>query len=518
MAPITKALGSQNTTIIKNAEVPVIPNDSIGVVADKPVVNVGTGHGVTDGMSSPVKAPVVSPANDYDILSENLQRPVVPLPKLLSALGESQQGQALLNGYMNKFQEKTSLKIPDKLRAEILKNPASLTKLFERKPSELKAALVGLNEMFKSGKVSAPAPAANLIAGSTFDLGGINALTIERPKSEMKQLLPGLYQGDLPSTASDGEVKQNRVMAEVFDRLAHNSVAEAKDKLSVTINGKQCDTVDALLNELKADGYSIDVVYQSRIANFADFKTPAPGSPPENPVWLDVPAPVMAKTGITDGHGNEAIVPMSHSEMIISLKPGPDSKLKVPAQIKFFQGISGTGFFPANVWAEPEWCGRKETAHIDGAKPEQHDTAFKAISLAGTQTEIIATAAKKRGLKNDGYGVTGGVCNDSVADNLVALNKLAKTNFTPTQYPLFMSDSQVRPTVRELIAKGTTDNLVALQSAIHDLPSDVRATKTTAQRAKDSLPWAEGKAPFAVANRAAEILSGKPAVQDGVIP
>ena len=54
---------------------------------------------------------------------------------------------------------------------------------------------------------------------------------------------------------------------------------------------------------------------------------------------------------------NESIVPSAHSEMVVSLRAGPNTRgPKLDADLKYYQGVSGTGFFPVGSFAAPKWC------------------------------------------------------------------------------------------------------------------------------------------------------------------
>lgn len=266
----------------------------------------------------------------------------VPLPTVLSMMGASPQGQAALNKVLDGFKAKTGVDVPPELRAAVLSNPAALTKALELTPGQLSGGIVALNSAYQAGKIKEGEHAKPFLP-QHFELSGIDGVSVARPKSELKELAPGLFQGDLPSATSDAQVKRNQVMAEVFGRLSNNTSLPDDQKFSVTHNGKQFTKLDDFAKALQADGYEVNVSFEERIANFSNLKTPVPGSNP--PKFLDVPAPLMVKTGIKDALGKEAIVPAVHSEMVVSIKAGPNARgPKFDADLKFYQGVSGTGF------------------------------------------------------------------------------------------------------------------------------------------------------------------------------
>lgn len=411
----------------------------------------------------------------------------VPLTTVLNAIAGAPQGQAAVNKILDEVKARTGINIPPELRAEVMSNPAALTNILELTPGQLSSGIAALNAAHQAGKTKA-AEAPKLLLPQHFDLANLDSVDAPRPASTMKELAPGLYQGDLPGPASDAQVKRNRVLAEVFGRLSNN--VGAAEKFSVTHNGKSFTKLDDFVKALKADGYEVNVSFEQRVANFSNLKTVGPGSNP--PKFLDVPAPLMIKTGIKDALGKEAIVPAVHSEILVSIK-GP----KFNADIKYYQGTSGTGFFPRGIHGDPSWCGRTKQADLTG------DDALKAISIAGAFTDIVNTTAKAKNLYADGYGVTG-VCNDSVAVVQQAVTGRADA------YPLLMKDSVLSDALNARLGDAdTSDNAAyrAIRSAMRELPSDVRKNESQARRALASLPWAVGREPFASSEDARRILS-----------
>jgi hypothetical protein len=419
----------------------------------------------------------------------------VSFPTVLKAIGASPQGAAALGKVLDGIKAKTGVDVPPELRAAVLANPEALTKALEITPGQLSGGILGMNAAYQAGKLKGPAASTNLLP-QKFDLKDLDSLTVARPKSEMKELAPGLFQGDLPSSVPDAQVKKNQVLAEVFQRLSGNAGAADGQKFEVTYGGKSFSKLEDFTATLKKDGYDVSVRFDTRVANFSDLKTVVPGTNP--PKFVDVPAPLMIKTGVKDASGKEALVPAAHSEMIISLKPGPNTKgPKIEADLKYYQGVSATGFFPANVHADPSWCGRVTTGQATG------DQALKAIRLAGAFTDLVNTTAKDKNLYAAGYGVTG-VCNDSVAVVQQALTGKA------TQYPLLMRDSVLMGEIdKHLSDANHADDATfrTLRNAIRELPSDTRMTPSTKARALASLSWAAGQEPFQSTVDARRILS-----------
>lgn len=423
----------------------------------------------------------------------------VGLPQVLAQLGASPQGKALVEKLLGDLQARTGVAVPAELKAAILANPAAITRAFELTPAALFDGIAALNAAHKAGKIPPTAPRAELLPRS-FDLSrldSLDSLDLPRPESKLKELAPGLFQGDLPSDTSDAQVKTNRVMAEVFHRLSRNASAAAGEKFEVKYGGGTFTRLDEFLKALQRDGYQVDVTFEQRIANFANLKAGVPGTNP--PQLVDVPATLMVKTGFVDANGKEAIVPTAHSEMLIALRPGPSTQgPKLSADLKYYQGVDSTGFFARHVHAEPKWCGRVKHAELHGAQ------ALEAVKLAGLFSDVVGQTAKDLGLYAEGYGLTG-VCNDSVALVEQAMTGAAH------EYPLLMKDevllSELKNRLSDLVRRDDPAYR-KLGEAIRALPSDVKSGPTTRQRALDSLPWAAGEEPFVSSVDARKILGG----------
>lgn len=420
----------------------------------------------------------------------------VSLPDVLRQLAGSPQGAAMVAQVIGQMEAKLGVTVPPEVKAAALENPVALTRAFEVSPEAMAAGLAAVNAAYKAGKIPQVAPRV-LHLPQKFDFDTLSDIAIEGPKADLKELAPGLFTGDLPGTLSADQVKRNTVVAEVFQRLSDNASAGPGQKFEVTYLGKRYERLDTFIQALRANGYEVSVGFEQRIANFAALKVQVPGSDP--PTYLDVPAPLMVKTGVVDALGNEAVVPAAHSEMVISLRAGPNSKGPLlDADVKFYQGTAGTGFFPANVTASPEWCGKVQHGTLTG------DRALQAIKLAGLFSDVVGASARALDLYADGYGLTG-VCNDSVAVIQFALLG------TADPYPLLMNDALLLGEVERRLSDGVRRDDPAyreLAKAIKALPSDTRANPSAIRRALASIPWLRGFEPFLSTVQARAILEG----------
>lgn len=282
-------------------------------------------------------------------------------------------------------------------------------------------------------------------------------------------------------------------MAEVFDRLADNANISPSKQFKLQYNGQEYRRLDALLQALVDSGHQVDVEINHRIANFAALHAQTPDGK-----LLDVPAPLMVRTGVKDADGTEAVVPAVHSELLIHVRPGPGTTgPAVNADVKWYQGVSSTGFFACDIHATPEWAGKKTADRFTGAD------ALHSIKLAGMLSDVINASAEAQHLKAAGYGVTG-VCNDSVAIIQHALTGRA------TGYPLLMRDESLKGEIDHRLSdrdRRDDPDYQLLATTIAAVPSDVTANPTLRERALASIPWSDGAEPFTSTVDAKRILA-----------
>lgn len=433
-------------------------------------------------------------SSSYDLVPGRYPA-TIALPQVLQGLANSPQGGAATQKLLEQFQQQTGIALSPTVIAAVKANPAALTKALEVTPEQMSGGVGALNQAYRAGKVKNPEPRKDMLP-QKFDLATMDSVDWPRPPSTLKEVAPGLFTGDVANTSSDAKVKQSCVMSEVFQRLARNPTAAADAKFEVAFNGKSYTRTEDFVGALQKAGYDVSVRFDSRVANFAALKAGVPGSNP--PQLVDVAAPLMIKTGIKDVSGKEAVVPAAHSEMLISISSGPNAQgPKLDATTRFYQGVSGTGFFP-DVHASPEWLGGVSSPSLGGKD------ALKAITVAGAFTDVVEDAAKRLNLYADGYGITG-VCNDSVAVVQQAVTGSA------SQYPLLMNDDVLLGELKKRLSDGdrTGDATYRdLKRAIGELPSDTKPNPSAQRRALSSLPWAGGKEPFQSTVDARRVLGG----------
>lgn len=431
------------------------------------------------------------------------------LVSLLNEIGSGPAGAGVAKALAAEFEKMVGKPLNPAYLGAAASKPAALLDALAVTVEDLANGINAINLAAKAkaakagGKVELPPKERKL--PQSFDVANLANAPHVRPDltKEWKELVPSqpglLFQGDLPNpNLSDAQAKVNMAMAEAIDRLAENANAPKKDQFHLNYKGKSFTRIDAFVKALVKDGYQVDVTVDHRIANFANLKTKRPDG------IKDVPAALMVKTGFFDEKGeNQAIVPSTHSELTITIRKGPNNPDGFDADLKWFQGISGTGFFAGGLAATPSWCGRKIADTYSGQK------AVEAMELAGLMGDVINKSAKAQQLAVGGYGVTG-VCNDSVAIIQQAMSGHA------TAYPLVMRDETLAGEFKKRLSdKDTFDDkrYQRLIDAVAVVPrDDLISTNLSIEdakkfRAKYSIPYEAGKEPFYSTEQAGIILA-----------
>lgn len=421
----------------------------------------------------------------------------VSLSTVLKGMAGTPNAKQAVQGVVAELEAKLGVKVPPALVAAAIANPDRLVDILALSPADMKKGFDAMHAAHASRQSSGAPPSAGKPRHlpQRVRLEDALQMAIARPKGDLKELAPGLFRGDVPSSLPDDQARRNMVLAEVFDRLGENATAPPAERFTLTFAGHTLTTLPAFLKVLVDAGYTVEGEVAHRIADFAALKVKdAQGT------ILDVPAAVMVRTGYQDANGEEAVLPSVHSEVVFKIRGGPQARgPNLDADLKWYQGVPNTGFFACDLMRKSTWTGTVVTDKLD--QPQ----ALRAAVLAATLSDVINDVARAAGLAMNGYGVTG-VCNDSVA-----VVQQAVTGHI-TGYPLFMRDAVLDPEIeRRLRDSNRRDDatLRELKAAMALAPSDETSSTTAAARALASIPWAAGKEPFASTARARAILAGR---------
>lgn len=417
----------------------------------------------------------------------------VSLPSVLGKLSQGGSRQALIGSLSAALKEHTGVDVASEVRKAVSASPERILDILAVTPAQMRLGfdvLQGAAQARAGARGSSEAP--GYVLPQHTDLGSVEALEIARPAADLRQIAPGLFRGTVPSDLPDAQAKLNIIMSEVLNRLASNASAPSELRFSADFNGKTFHSVEPFLRELVSVGYVLEASVEHLAADVFQLKA---GDPEAG--LRDVATPIMVRTGARNEHGDEAVLPASHSELVLRIRsgtstPGPE----LDSAVKWYQGTHATGFFPYNVNRDPEWRGRIRSAHWTG------DDALQAAYFAGLLSDVINHVAQTKGMKLAGYGATG-VCNDSVAIVQKALGGEV------VSYPLLMKDSVVMGGLQERLAESAAaeaESYGRLADAVQAVPSDAESDSTSLRRALASIPWPVGSEVFPSTSRARVIL------------
>lgn len=236
-------------------------------------------------------------------------------------------------------------------------------------------------------------------------------------------------------------------LAAVLNRLSLNP--RGAPTYVVRVGGTRCDSPEAVIAALQAQGHTVTVQDLRRTANFADLRHKDRSV--AAPVWIDTELNVP-------GTDRNLMVPATHSEHQFLVR-GP----VVNADLAFFMGIEGEAKFRAMLGKEEAWTGGRVAHRYEGEK------AVEAARVAGeVRRAFVAKQKEHPELPYGGY-FNLGVCNDSNAFIEQALT--GKTTLYPlTRDPRFYTGN------------GEIDRLSRL------MPIDGRGRPTDLSRVLASLP------------------------------
>ncbi len=471
--------------------------DAATAAHDAPQGTVATNNTVGAGVSAVMaRLPGVLARPGPGLL--DLRPGVVPdavdLSTVLKGMAGTPQGAQAVQAVIAELEGALGIKVPPALVSAAVANPERLIDVLALTPAEMKKGFDAMHAAHaaRQGQTAPASGGKPRNLPKRVALEQALQLPIARPQGDLKEIAPGLFRGDVPSSISDDQARRNLVLAEVFDRLAENATASPSERFTLTFQGHSVTTLQGFVKALGAAGYTLEAEISHRVADFAALKLK------QNGVILDVPAAVMVRTGFKDAQGAEAVLPSVHSEVVFHIRSGPRAQgPNLDADLKWYQGVPNTGFFACDLMRKSTWTGTVVVEHLD-AKQAAH-----AALLAGTLSDVINDAAKAAGLAMNGYGVTG-VCNDSVAVIQQAICGRV------TAYPLFMRDAVLEPELNRRLGDANHKDDAALRelkAAMALSPSDDVASATAAARARASIPWPAGAEPFDSTVRARAILA-----------
>ncbi len=432
----------------------------------------------------------------------------VSLPDALNAMVAQSGAAAVGKSVGDIVEQQLGYKFTPQERALMEKGPDHLLKLLEFEPKDLGKVFKGANAVEQLVKGKEPPPAQLLPKDfSLDDKSKWPNVPVSGDTRKPVDGVPGLHRGEAPGKVAPGEdrkdtVQRNAVMAETFQRLSMNAGVKEADKFSVTLGGEKHTSLDSFVDALGKAGYKVDAEVQTRVANFVSAQVAIPGTNP--PQLADLAAPIMIRTGLTGEDGKPVVIPAMHSEVVFKISKDPDKKQNpggLESGVRFFQGRDTTGFQPVNQMDVPKWLGMDVQQRFSGKD------ATEMMKDAGSLGQLIKSAAKDKGLANDGYA-DNGYCQDSVAvltEMAIARQNGRTKNPTVSakQFPLGHNDALMLPAIKaKLKQRNLSDaernRLERMRGAYELLPNDDKVNDSTKFRVNGAVArvWAPGMAPF----------------------
>ncbi len=297
---------------------------------------------------------------------------------------------------------------------------------------------------------SAPTPPAPVIHDELENLLG-NCDTARTLPDALSPSLPGVMYGDYNNMAmSDCQFDRSTKLANILTSLGSGNGSV------VTYQGQNLTSASALMNALIQSGHHVEMRNERTYANFLSFMIGDPADPNSRTLkW-----PTWVKTGIILENGQELVIPMGHSQHAWHIT-GP----LVNAEITFYLGITGTGFF-AQTSVRAGWTGLRSLYQYS-SDTGGTATILKALDFAGAyfKRNLYESSHIAKGLPADGYGYLG-VCNDSTA----LLENLYRNSVS--EYPLVRARSLLNPSPLAYPVDQSNALDVQLDAAMKNLPSD----------------------------------------------
>jgi hypothetical protein len=433
----------------------------------------------------------------------------IGLPDLIRKLKDNEQGRAFVGQFVGLLKQSLGVELNPADVEAAMDKPEVFLDLLQFSPQQLAAGRdILLDVLAQTGGPGGDLPLPAMLKseyqlGASLNYESIDAHPFQVPPDELVPVVDGVYLGVVRDRRIPADqMRENFIFAEVVERLGMNIRASEEDKFSVEYEGQRYARLPDFLQGLLDTGHEMKAFVRHYVAPFVPMYAVGPDSN-----LHPVAATVFLRTGFKDAQGVEAALPLFHSELVFSVKPGPGTPGQgVHATVQYYQGIPKTGFYGEGNMERPRWLG--EVVTDDAFSTNE---AAVALLLGGYMVDVTRAIAEKHDILFDGWGVTG-VCNDSAA--VLQQSVHGKV----TSYPLFMRDDMMLAELEERFApthrgrNARLDQLAyrILAQSIRNTPEDMSPTPSALQRLRLSFPWQRGQEPFYSAQDARRIVDEQP--------
>ena len=307
--------------------------------------------------------------------------------------------------------------MPEFVLRRLLDRPELFMRMFAWGPDNVRTGFQTLNRAYQQGQIPGTERDHQLprvVDLNTFDLG-----SIQLRRTNPVQVAGPLHYGELPSDGDPTRERQNRLWAEVLDRLSANEhVSDPAQRFTVRFGDKSYTSMREFLTDLTASGHQLEVRLRMQAADLADMSVRNPDG-----TFTKVALPTFSTLGITGSDGRQALVPWVHFQLDITVRP-PEQPTRGPrleGTSSWYQGVTNIGFFPGSVDRDMAWTNGRDYVTVRG------ESALRTVLDSGLYADTISTTAQRQRLRADGYGVFGH-CGDSILVGLYSAMQNADNN------------------------------------------------------------------------------------------
>lgn len=419
----------------------------------------------------------------------------------------------LLDVFWATLKDKLKVDLPETFKESAIEELDSFPRGLALTPKQLKQGILSIHKLLELKKIKVPPkkpkyvtkgtflfdfiPSKNSVA-SSWPIYSQTEVAIVSPKSkpiyngEKAKLFLGVKKKN--EDISEEQFKRSVILAEILNRLAENVFRSSARKFMVATpksSGSEAvflnDNIWSFIKSLETH-FDLEMYTYDRVANFIESYAMV------DEKYIDIIAPVEVKTGLkVDGH--QVVFPAVHGEFQIRLINKESKKLFT--YVRWYQGVSGNGFFPLNPYYMPKWTGGVKGKEYGGKALRTQ------IDILGHYSSLINQLVGDQPF--GGYGITG-VCLDSVEVTELLFRKDDSKDdikVVPKRFPLLVGAPFIISKIDELdesqFNKESAQIFQRIKEVLKEIPRDYTDTvfdqEELKKRVLSSSPYLPGQEP-----------------------